>query len=284
VRFDDVAPRDRAAMRRAESRVLSKLGIASAKSHVRTRHAARKKKRTRVECASRGAARTRKCDDSGRKTRNSRLRVRADPSARCAHSVRTLLIASLTCVSKTHRGRRRPIPWAVYLASSPRLRTPQQSSAAVAPAPSPPRSRAASSRRRKHADKSELDRLWRAYRRRGGNPERNALVECYQQLVRDIARRFASRLPRSVDPGDLSTAANVGLMAAIESFDASRSVPFESYCELRVKGALIDELRTQTGCRARGATAPSVTSVRSSACAPRPAASRPKRTSPPRWA
>jgi RNA polymerase sigma factor for flagellar operon FliA len=90
-----------------------------------------------------------------------------------------------------------------------------------------------------------LERQWRAYRRRGGDAERNALVESYQPLVREIARRFAGRLPRSVDPGDLATASNVGLMAAIESFDATRNVPFESYCELRVKGALIDELRTQ---------------------------------------
>ena len=91
----------------------------------------------------------------------------------------------------------------------------------------------------------ERERLWRAYRRRSGDAERNALVENYQSLVCEIARRFASRLPRSVDPGDLATASNVGLMAAIESFDPSRCVPFESYCELRVKGALIDELRTQ---------------------------------------
>jgi len=90
-----------------------------------------------------------------------------------------------------------------------------------------------------------VDRLWRAYRRRGGDSERNALVECYQTLVREIARRFAGRLPRSVDPGDLATASNVGLMAAIESFDATRNVPFESYCELRVKGSLLDELRNQ---------------------------------------
>jgi probable rRNA maturation factor len=55
--FDDVAPRDRAAMRRAEARVLSKLGIASAKSHVRTRHAARKKKMNsrRARASARGA-------------------------------------------------------------------------------------------------------------------------------------------------------------------------------------------------------------------------------------
>ncbi len=63
--------------------------------------------------------------------------------------------------------------------------------------------------------------------------------------MRDIVRRFALRLPRTVDRGDLQTAGNVGLMSAVSSFDPERGVRFESYCELRVKGALLDELRTQ---------------------------------------
>ena len=89
------------------------------------------------------------------------------------------------------------------------------------------------------------DRLWKAYRRRSSDRARNKLVEHYQSFVRDIVRRFANRLPRTVDRGDLETAGNVGLMSAIVSFDPARGVRFESYCELRVKGALLDELRTQ---------------------------------------
>ncbi len=87
--------------------------------------------------------------------------------------------------------------------------------------------------------------LWRQFVRRPGAHERNALVELYQGLVTDFVRRFALRLPRTVDTGDLLTAANVGLIAAIESFDRRRGVPFESYCELRLRGALLDELRSQ---------------------------------------
>jgi len=90
-----------------------------------------------------------------------------------------------------------------------------------------------------------LDKLWRAYRRKPGSALRNPLVESYQHLVRDAVRRLASRLPRSVDQGDLETAANVGLMSAIESFDPDRGVRFEVYGELRIKGALLDELRAQ---------------------------------------
>ncbi len=91
----------------------------------------------------------------------------------------------------------------------------------------------------------EAARLWAAYRNDPCDAHRNALVEAYQFLVRDVVRRFALRLPRSVDRGDLETAGNVGLMSAIESFDPERGVRFESYCELRVKGGLLDELRTQ---------------------------------------
>jgi RNA polymerase sigma factor for flagellar operon FliA len=95
--------------------------------------------------------------------------------------------------------------------------------------------------RRKPVD--PVARLWRAWRKRGGEEERNALVEHYRSFALDIVRRFALRLPPTVDRGDLETASQVGLMQAIEGYDHERGVPFESYCDLRVRGALIDELR-----------------------------------------
>ena len=89
------------------------------------------------------------------------------------------------------------------------------------------------------------EKLWAVYREDKCDEHRNALVEHYQPLIREIARRFGARLPRSVDRGDLATASSFGLMSAIAGFDPERGVRFESYCELRVKGALLDELRTQ---------------------------------------
>ncbi|MBL8858573.1 MAG: sigma-70 family RNA polymerase sigma factor [Planctomycetes bacterium] len=89
-----------------------------------------------------------------------------------------------------------------------------------------------------------VERLWRAYRRRPDDESRNRLVEHYQPLIAELVRRLAARLPRSVDRGDLATAANVGLMAAVGGFDPTRGVRFENYCELRVRGALLDELRS----------------------------------------
>lgn len=91
----------------------------------------------------------------------------------------------------------------------------------------------------------ELERLWAAHAASPTDDTRNRLVEAYQSFAQEIVRRFAYRLPRSVDRGDLSTAANVGLMSAISGFDPERGVRFESYCEVRIKGALLDELRTQ---------------------------------------
>ena len=104
----------------------------------------------------------------------------------------------------------------------------------------PEAGRAVPSKRR-----APLERLWASYRRGPTDASRNRLVEAYQALVREVVRRFAYRLPRSVERGDLDTAANFGLISAIEGFDPSRGVRFESYCELRVKGALLDELRNQ---------------------------------------
>ncbi len=90
-----------------------------------------------------------------------------------------------------------------------------------------------------------LELLWSDYREQPGDETRDALFEAYLGFANEVTRRFAARLPRSVDRGDLQTAGNVGLMNAIAGFDPERGVRFESYCELRVKGALLDELRTQ---------------------------------------
>jgi RNA polymerase sigma factor for flagellar operon FliA len=87
--------------------------------------------------------------------------------------------------------------------------------------------------------------VWDAYRANPSDETRNRLVEHYQPFLTELVRRFGSRLPRAIDRGDLATAANVGLIAAISGYDPSRGVPFETYCELRVRGALLDELRSE---------------------------------------
>ncbi len=90
-----------------------------------------------------------------------------------------------------------------------------------------------------------LRRLWRAWRKAKTPSTRNELALAYQDLVRTVVRRSSMRLPRSVDRGDLETAGNFGLMAAIEGFNPSLGVRFESYAELRIRGAMLDELRSE---------------------------------------
>lgn len=87
--------------------------------------------------------------------------------------------------------------------------------------------------------------LWRAYWKKPSDERRNRLVELYQGLVAEVVQRFVARLPRSVERGDLETAGSVGLMAAVASFDPTRRVRFEIYAEMRIRGAILDELRAQ---------------------------------------
>ncbi|MEW6074454.1 MAG: sigma-70 family RNA polymerase sigma factor [Planctomycetota bacterium] len=106
-------------------------------------------------------------------------------------------------------------------------------------------SRSASQTTGRFRSQRELASLWRAYWKRPDDDRRNRLVEAYQNLVDEVVGRTAARLPRVVDRGDLLTAANVGLIAAITTFDPSRRVRFEAYGETRIRGALLDELRAQ---------------------------------------
>ena len=88
-----------------------------------------------------------------------------------------------------------------------------------------------------------LQRLWDEFRGNGCLNARNALVEFYRSHAIRVAHRVKARLPRSVDVGDLTAAGDVGLIQAIQNFDPTRGVPFEAFCEHRVRGAIIDELR-----------------------------------------
>jgi len=65
----------------------------------------------------------------------------------------------------------------------------------------------------------------------------------YAPLVRYIARRIAMRLPPHIDVDDLINAGILGLIDAIEKYDPSREVKFKTYAEIRIKGAILDELR-----------------------------------------
>ncbi len=88
-----------------------------------------------------------------------------------------------------------------------------------------------------------LERLWTECRDGNRIEARNALIEYYRPFASAVVRRVRSRLPRSVEIGDLEGAGDVGLIQAIQNFDPARGVPFEAFCEHRVRGAILDELR-----------------------------------------
>src|SRR6516162_7997554 len=86
--------------------------------------------------------------------------------------------------------------------------------------------------------------LWREFKEHPTTELRNHLVERYLPLVKYNAERIWQRLPEGVDLDDLISAGVFGLMDAIDAFDLSRGVKFETYCVPRIRGAMLDELRT----------------------------------------
>src|SRR5215471_19750237 len=94
-----------------------------------------------------------------------------------------------------------------------------------------------------HVD-ADVQQLWRDYQASPNDETRNHLVERYLPLVKYNADRIWQRLPDGVDLDDLISAGVFGLMDAIEAFDLERGVKFETYCVPRIRGAMLDELRT----------------------------------------
>jgi RNA polymerase sigma factor for flagellar operon FliA len=74
--------------------------------------------------------------------------------------------------------------------------------------------------------------------------EREALLLEHMPVVRYIARRIHERLPQHVEMDDLVSAGMVGLLDAFNKFDANKNVQFRSYAQFRVRGAILDSLRT----------------------------------------
>src|SRR5207253_8220083 len=97
----------------------------------------------------------------------------------------------------------------------------------------------------------ELRELWRRYKSEGDSRVRERLVVAYSPLVKYVAGRTAAGLPPHVEEADLISYGLVGLISAIERFDLSRDIKFETYAIMRIKGAIIDELRSLVWCPRR---------------------------------
>jgi RNA polymerase sigma factor for flagellar operon FliA len=91
----------------------------------------------------------------------------------------------------------------------------------------------------------DIQELWHKFKEDMSNQDlRNRLVEQYLPLVKYNGERIWARLPEGVELDDLVSAGVFGLMDAIDAFDLSRGVKFETYCVPRIRGAMLDELRT----------------------------------------
>ena len=93
-------------------------------------------------------------------------------------------------------------------------------------------------------DAMPIQDVWEEYQKTRSATLRNYLWVKYCHLVRYIAERTYARLPDEVDVGDLVCAGQFGLMDAIAGFDLSRGVKFETFCASRIRGAILDELRS----------------------------------------
>ncbi len=89
-----------------------------------------------------------------------------------------------------------------------------------------------------------LDELWTEYKSNGTAHARERLILHYSPLVKFVAGRVAAGLPQSIEQADLVSYGIFGLIDAIDKFDPGRGFKFETYAISRIKGAIIDELRS----------------------------------------
>jgi RNA polymerase sigma factor (sigma-70 family) len=90
----------------------------------------------------------------------------------------------------------------------------------------------------------DIDELWAQYKAEGQQELRDQLIVHYSPLVKYVAGRVASGLPQNVDQADLVSYGIFGLIDAIEKFDLDRGFKFETYAIARIKGNILDELRS----------------------------------------
>ena len=74
--------------------------------------------------------------------------------------------------------------------------------------------------------------------------EKNRYVEQYSPLIKYLADRLAARLPDHINKDDLISSGVLGLIDAVDKFDPDRAIMFKTYAEFRIKGAMLDELRS----------------------------------------
>jgi RNA polymerase sigma factor for flagellar operon FliA len=90
----------------------------------------------------------------------------------------------------------------------------------------------------------DIKETWARYKKDGDEKAREKLVLQYSPLVKFVAGRMSSGLPAHIEEADLISYGLLGLIGAIERFDPSREIKFETFAVARIKGSIIDELRS----------------------------------------
>jgi RNA polymerase sigma factor for flagellar operon FliA len=90
----------------------------------------------------------------------------------------------------------------------------------------------------------ELRELWSRYKKSGDEKAREKLVLAYSPLVKFVAGRMSSGLPAHIEEADLISYGLLGLIGAIERFEPEREIKFETFAVARIKGSIVDELRS----------------------------------------
>ncbi|MBW3667714.1 MAG: RNA polymerase sigma factor WhiG [Actinobacteria bacterium] len=93
-------------------------------------------------------------------------------------------------------------------------------------------------------DLRAIDQLWADYKASGSREARDRLIVHYSPLVKYVAGRVSVGLPQNIEQADLVSYGIFGLIDAIDKFDPARAIKFETYAIARIKGAIIDELRS----------------------------------------
>ena len=90
----------------------------------------------------------------------------------------------------------------------------------------------------------ELRELWRRYKKNADPSARERLVVAYSPMVKFVAGRLGAGLPSHVEDSDLISYGLMGLIGAIERFEPERGIKFETFAMTRIRGSIIDELRS----------------------------------------
>lgn len=91
---------------------------------------------------------------------------------------------------------------------------------------------------------AEEKQLWARYKEKSDQEAREALIIRYIRVVKYIAGRMAIHVPPSVEMNDLIGWGMLGLLDAVEKFDHRQDIKFTTYASIRVRGAIIDQIRS----------------------------------------